>query len=476
MRTVRSLSLTLVLLGLFLLPGYPAQAQSYDCFSLNYYEWKEIRTPFFAIIFTADYEELSQLFYALYATTLESEYQRFQLLFDASLPLPISIRIYPTEEDYYCLNALAPKAAGNGTHSHIGSREIALIGENIAADLAAWQSVALNSFRYEMGVLYTIEMTQKKAPPGLLAGVGGYAQEPSAAELANFANQYQQQGSVAWDDLWNNPDIQSDPYLTSQATSIIAYLTDEYGWLQFIQLVKALPTARSPREALQEVYAVQFSDLQAEWALYLPLYYQERWQFHAWYGFDLEKYARLLEAGAYSEASQQLKNALGFLELLGDQPKIQQAQELLQIAQTGQQAVTLVAQARRDLQAGLYTESLAAISQAQTLYAQIGDTARTQEMEIYQRSAQQLLEIFSSLGQGSSQSLSNAQLLSARQLLVELGDEKRLALINQAIQQNSNQQQSQALMVSLGVTGLCVALLVYRFILLRKPTPPEAQL
>jgi len=43
------------------------------------------------------------------------------------LSLPITIRIYPQEADYYNLNALALGAM----HSHVGAREIALIASII---------------------------------------------------------------------------------------------------------------------------------------------------------------------------------------------------------------------------------------------------------------------------------------------------------------------------------------------------------
>jgi hypothetical protein len=446
------------------------------------YDWKEIRTESFAILYTAAYEDLGQVLFALYGQTLEQEYDRFQLLFDASLLHPISIRVYPTEDDYYRLNALAPKAAEGGTHSHIGLREIALIGENIATNLALWQNKALNAFRYELGVLYAVDLSKKKAPPGLMAGVGGYAQDPQNLDLAQYAQQLTKIPPAAWDAIWSSEDIQTDEALNSLATSIVAYLVDQYGWRKFVSFLSALSTTKNYREALQQIYQIDFSTLQTEWEQYVPLYYQERWQMHAWYGFDLHKYQVMLEAGAYTEASQGLEEALSFLENLEDNTKISQAQEMLAVAKTGQEAGRLSAQARRAVQEGEYTLCLDLTTQAAQMYATIGDTRRNTELAAYQSTAQELEAVFAELRQHPDNLIAGASTLgverlqSARQLLEQLGNQQGVIEIDGLLGKMQAQQQRKQTVILFAGVLLCVGLLIVRILLLKRRTPVEAQL
>ena len=102
--------------------------------------WSELRSSSFALLYPLGQDALAQSVFSLYGDTLENEYRRFSAAFESQLSLPVLVRIYPTVNDYLCLNPLAGELAVQATHAHVGNREIALIAENILADPSSWQS------------------------------------------------------------------------------------------------------------------------------------------------------------------------------------------------------------------------------------------------------------------------------------------------------------------------------------------------
>jgi hypothetical protein len=138
----------------------PAHAQV--CTQLT---WGETHTRSF--VFT--YQEAAPLGRELaerYGEALDAEFNRFASLFETSLPVPIMVRIYPNERDYYCFNALAAEIPVGQTHSHIGGREIALIAQNIASDPEAWEIEGLEALRNELAVLFRMPRTRPGAACG----------------------------------------------------------------------------------------------------------------------------------------------------------------------------------------------------------------------------------------------------------------------------------------------------------------------
>lgn len=117
----------------------------------------------------------------LYGPMLDAEYLRFSTLFNQELTPPIFVRIYSNADEFYKLNALAPKLGPEQTHSNIGAREISLIGDRIAVNITMWQAEAENAFRFELAQLFITELSNNHVPLGLKASIGGYAQDPATS-------------------------------------------------------------------------------------------------------------------------------------------------------------------------------------------------------------------------------------------------------------------------------------------------------
>lgn len=476
-----------IILCLFLLafPVAPAwAATNVHTLTSSDGEWEETRTQSFAIIYSRDYEELAHGILVLYGNTLEQEYTRYQTIFETELLLPITIRVYPTEAIYYKLNPRAPEIVNAGTHSHIGAREIALIGENIAADLTTWQQEGLNAFRYELAILFGEQISKKKAPPGLLTGIGGYAEDPNI--LFNSKQSLKSdhsQPTQSWISIWDSAASDQNSLYITEATSIVAYLVDVYGWATFLKFLNNLPTSEGYRQALVTTYGIEFSALEDQWLLYFPIYIKGRWRAHVIYGFDLSVFEQLLKAGAYSDAYEGLQEAITFLEKIEDQEKLKQAQLLLEQAKTGQEAGILVSQSRQALQTGDYEACIRYADLAQQKLDELGDSRRFEELEIYRSWAQEILSLYTQIDKtknsayllGSTRKAVD-QLLTIRQRLEALGNQQGKAIVNQALEDINQRRQTQQTSVMIIAALLCFTLLGVRIRLSRQPIPPEAQL
>jgi hypothetical protein len=462
----------------------PAQSTSGD--------WQELRTKAFSIIFPKDYELLAQILLNNYGQTLDSEYTRFAAAFDAQLSLPVTIRIYPQETDYLQLNVLAPKLGPGATHSHIGAREIALIGANIIANLPRWQIEGLNAFRYELAILFTRQVSEKKAPPGLLAGIGGYAQNPEetlgALDQAGVLPAGMKLASLKItqkrETLWENEEVNLDLLQLLQATSIVAYLVDAYGWPALVQYLKSLPTASGYAPALEAAYKTSFASLEAQWQAYFPLFTGGRWQFDVLYHYDLSRFEQLIQAGGYSAAAPGLNEAVQLLEKLANQPAaLEQARTLLAQAKLGQSAADLARQSRQALLSGDYLRCIDLASQAERKYTELGDTRRLDELAVYRSRANEILalrEQAGKLSKGLSALSEDAvpilQLASLSQRLGALGDGEGQRLVDATLQSLAMARRRLQWMLASGAAALAALLLVWRILLVWRKAPLEARL
>jgi hypothetical protein len=442
--------------------------------------WRELRTKNFSIIYPDAFESLAQALYGLYGQILDSEYERFASFFNASLTLPISIRIYPTVNDYVKLNSLAPKIGPKDTHSHIGDREISVIGSNVTADLAQWQIAGLDAFRFELAVLFTGQATNQKAPPGLLAGVGGYSQDP--AKLVQNAPAGLANSALTWRSIFESESSLNDPALQIQATSVVAYLVDEYGWDTFMKFLLALPTAQGYREAAADVFGQPLNTLQDNWLAYFPFYLRERWKANAFYNFDFATANKLLDGGAYAAADKDLTADLAFLQRTRQSDKVQEAQALLDRARKGQEAELLLYQANQALQAHDYARSLELVSQARQAYAGLKDSRRTPDLDAYQKWAEAVLGLREQVAQirdAGGDFLDPAvssHLDSLYSQLARYGDTEGMEMVRQILRTGSAAWKTQALWVIPVAGAACLLILALRLLLAARKPSPEARL
>lgn len=431
--------------------------------SHQFYAWDEVRTGSFVIIYPLiegttketilalygsqlppDQQDFGHLILYAYGETLEEEYQRSRILLNVNLELPISVRVYPRESDYYNLNAYAALMPPGATHGHVGEKEISLIAENIAKDPLVWQMKALNAFRSELSAIAVEKLTKGKAPPGLIVAVSQYLLDPREVLSAaiSMAKQSSPDLSLGFEQLWSDEQVLHDAIKTVQAVSTIAFLVDSYGWTQFLDFMNALTNATNLASAYETVYKSSLDSAEKLWRSYYPVYLEERWQYHFLYNVDLESYHRMIQMGAYNDALALLTAQIDLLEQVGEIKSLLALQDLFEKAKTGEQGLSFVQQARQNCAEGDYSLCLDKLAKARSIFEIIGDEQRLVEignLEKVARDVQSLRQDFEqkkwvALITNSSQSVE--ELLQISRKLIKMGDrqsEKNIAKIIQAI-------------------------------------------
>jgi hypothetical protein len=481
---LRLLFLTVLLISLA--APFPAGAafQGWDCTAPPADGWREARTRSFAILYPPEYENLGQGLAALHGEALDLEYDRFAALFETSLALPVSIRIYPDMESFDCLNAQPAELQPLAIHSHIGAREIALIGSNILADLPSWSKNLAEAFRYELGALFTEHSAGAALPPGLLVGTARYLQDPAqTVGLLQLDWRDWAEPTQSWRSLWEEAATRQELSRQLQATSIVAYLVDTHGWAPFLKFLQSLPASQSYRQSLFQAYGQELAELEAGWRDYYPAYFRERWQFNVLHNYDLETPAGLIQAEEYAEADRRLKEAIIFLQKVRQPEKLAQAQALLADAQTGHEADSLVAQSRQAFHAGDYPRSLALLSQAEKNYAQIGSYYRMDELAAYRDQVHQILALHAELDRLQVQAAApwdtlslGGRLVALGRRLSALGDTSGHARVLELARAVEARQRELHAVLSLAGLGVILALFGMRLWLLKREPAPEAQL
>ncbi|KAA3648668.1 MAG: hypothetical protein DWQ07_00275 [Chloroflexi bacterium] len=461
--------------------SFALPAQQVNCSNIVD-DWSELRSESFALLYPRSQEALAQGVFNIYRDTLETEYARYSAAFESTLTLPILVRIYPTANDYFCLNPLASELAVEATHAHVGNREIALIAESILADPFAWDTSAVNAFRHELAALFVVSLSEGAAPAGLQAGVGGYAEDPAVTFRERFeAFGNDDDPDHRWSSLWEDDLVFSEPGLLLETTSQVAYLVDVYGWSTFLDFVRSLPNNSGYRQALVDNYGASVSELERQWEDYFALYVDGRYRANVLHELDLSVFESMIAAGAYADAVTGLENAILLLETLDQLEKQALAQGLLQQAESGLQASNLLGQARQALQAGDYPLSVALANQAETIYTELGSSHRQEEIDTYRSWATEVLQLRAELDQiQNGGPLANAiapvRLGVIGNRLAELGDVEGALLAQEALQGRAAQRN--ILIASVGIFGGLVCLFLLWRVLsgLRTPPPPEAQL
>jgi hypothetical protein len=459
-----------------------ASAESFFLPSDDEYDWQETRTTNFSIIYPAEYEQLASLVVFL-GPNLDFEYERLSALFDTTLLSPISIRIYPTVVEFQKLNPLAIIPDDQMIHSHIGVREIVLIAQNMVLANRDWRQDGLNAIRYELAVLFVQNLTDKKAPVGLLMGIGSYAQDPGYLFDSLDAGQKNVSSPPNWRSLWEGTNLLNNPMLNIDVSSMVAFLVDVYGWPSFLEFLTQLSTNESPRRAFIDVYGLEQVELQNQWINYYPLYIESEGAANILYGYDLTPYHRLIEAGAYTEAASKLPSVIAFLDKLKNEESVKRAQSLLDQARLGQEGNRMALEARRSLQNREYELSIFYVDQASDIFSVIADSRRADELDSYRSIAQEIINLNNRLEQIEIEvSLSDdpgssvPELLNINRRMVEIGDSPGLARVNRLISTVQDRQNEQLMVKQWAGLGVVLLLIILRIWILRWKKPAAAQL
>lgn len=479
-RRLRQL-LLLVVVGCLLAGNPTAFAQQDSCLRLDIAS-HERHSELFSLLYSNSDIDLGNTLLTRFGETLLADYERFSQLFGETLPVPIVIRIYPDREYFSCVNPLTPPPAGLTFHGHAGVKEIVLIGEDINVLAADWEELTLNALRHEMAVLFVEQITDGKAPPGLVTGIGVYAQDPAVTVTGRrtFA-EADARPQDSWRELW---EAQSNAGPSAfKAMTTVSYLVEVYGWPRFNDFLHQLDTAESYRQALHETYGLELAALQAPWQEYYPLFMAGRWRTNVFYGFDFTDLETLVHEGAYNDAITNLRDVISFLETVEDEERIAYAESLLRTAETGRDAGLLVRQARQALQEQDYARAIALADQAEEAYRSLGDERRLEELAGYRARAQAVLSLQQQLGTlasaitaGDEREVTITNLQKVHQELGRYGEAAGVSEAEELVELINTRKSVQA-QQRLAAWARAIALvLLLRLVLVRLRAPRETKL
>lgn len=406
---IKTLFLLVPILYLVWLPGL-AQAQGpLTETETDSIEWQELKTEKFTIVYAervivAGQEidcacGVEQAEY--YANFIDDIYNDMVVVFDTQLELPVNLRLFPTEQSYYKVNPLAEQIPGVVAHA-LNSREEIAVALPRTAPLTDEELV--NNIRHEMTHLFASFLSDGKLTSGFQEGIAQYLEKPtdkSSQEPALLEQAFEQDRLLSWAELDQARKVYSDPQVAyPQTLAMVSFLIDRYGLPTFIDFIKALATEPGYRSALEIAYGKPADQLEAEWLLYLPEYFDGRWQINAVYAYDLSDVIRLVENAAYTDAETRLTEIIALLEATDQREVLAQAEALLARTHQGQTAGALADEARAALQAGDYNLAIEKGNAAIEAYEAVNYRDRIPEIQNYIYRAELGRDALAQLDQG----------------------------------------------------------------------------
>lgn len=397
--------------------------------------WREQRTTNFAILYPDGSADQAQA----YAQFVDGVYDELSAVFSHRPPTPVILRIYPTMELYVQINPLAAQIPGVVAHAHTGRREISIA---LPQTVGQPQEQIVNNVRHELTHIIAADLSGDKLTTAFQEGIAQYIEHPGAeldAKMQLMQQVIDADRVLPWSEL-NRPGVAyQDPRISyPQSYTMVAFLIERDGFATFRTFIERSTASSGYRGALEAAYGVSADQLEQEWRAQLDAFVGGDYRQRAGGALDLSQARALIGRGEYEQAVTELT---GRIETLrgGSSPLLQEAETLLQEAQTGQRAYALATSARDALERGDYREAKQAASEGRVLLEQMGQTAQVEVVEQYDRLADEGLAAQQQLGlaNGDLQTLhigaARSRLRSAYQTFLRLGDEQGAAVAQSSL-------------------------------------------
>jgi hypothetical protein len=449
------LLILLTLLSLFV--AAPAAAQGVD--------WRERPTSAFTILYAAGSEAEAER----YAAFVDAIYEEVALVFSLRTATPLTLRLFPTNEEYYQVNPQARAVPGVVAHADFRRRELVVIVEQT---LQQTDVEVQNNVRHELTHIIAGELSESRLNTGFQEGTAQYLELPSGELERKIAalRQARDQGLLLpWSAFDERDQVYSRPEIGyPQTLSVVAFLIEREGFGTFREFLTTSARSSGYRSALERTYGVSATRLEQEWADWLPGYVDGGYRRNALASYDLTYPRQLVAEGRYSEADLELEQAIVWLEKnSATQPAdlLAEATALRARATAGLRAERLAEATRQALLQADYDQAQQLLAQARDLYTTIGDNRQQEVLAEYsariargQLANQQLLQ-----ADAAARALRYPQARAAADAaaaeFASLGDQLRLdnAL---AIRQTLDERQRMlgAALLGLGMLGIAVSL------------------
>lgn len=425
--------------------------------------WRERATTKFTILYGAGGEVEA----ARYAGWVDDIYEEIATALSFRTATPLTLRLYPSDEQYYQMNPAARNVPGVVAHADFRRRELVVIVERT---LQQTEEEVRNNVRHELTHIVAADLSANRLNTGFQEGIAQYMERPTAEldrRVAALRLARDQGRLLPWrafddrDQIYGSPDIGYP-----QSLSVVAFLVEREGFAKLREFLAVSGRSRDYSSALERTYGVSPALLETEWLDWLPSYLDGGFRRSALMAYDLGFARGLVAEGSYAAAEAEIKQALEWLRKQADtQPEalIIEAESLLTRSEAGMRAEQLAESARQALEQADYERAEQLIAGARTLYGELGDARQAEVLAIYQSRAERGLRATDRLAEADAlaralrypQARSSADL--AAQEFSALGDAPRRdnALV---LRDTLDQRQRLLGMILLVVGGLGVAL------------------
>lgn len=368
-----------LLLALLALPGR-ATAQGEP-------EWRERASANFAILYAPGGEAEAER----YAGFVDEVYEEIATAFSFRTATPLTLRLFPTSEDYYLVNPAARNVPGVVAHADFRRRELVVIVERTAQQS---EEEVKNNIRHELTHIVAGDLSGNRLNTGFQEGVAQYMERPSG-ELERRVQALRvarEQGRLLpWSAFDERGAVYAAPEVSyPQSLSAVAFLVDRAGFARLREFLAASARSSGYRSALERAYGATPAELENAWLDWLPGYLDGGFRRSALESYDLGFARELVAGGSYAAAQAELTTALEWLRKQeGTQPAavLAEAQALLDRSEDGMRAEAMAARARDALEAADYERARELITDARTVYGRLDDQRQREVLALYEERA-----------------------------------------------------------------------------------------
>lgn len=351
-------------------------------------EWRERDTTTFTILYTVGEEAEA----GRYAGFVDTIYDEVATSFSYRPPPPLSLRLFPTSQDYYQVNPAARAIPGIVAHADFRRRELVVIVERTRQQS---EEEILNNVRHELTHIIAADMSENRLNTGFQEGVAQYLEHSapeSDSKIAALRLAADQGRLMPWSAFDDRDTIYGTPEVSyPQSLSVVAFLIDRSGFAKLREFLTISARSSGYRSALERTYGVSVTDLETAWQQWLPSYLAGGYKGNVLGQYDLSYARGLLEQGNYPAAVSELDHAIAWVAAHADtQPGevATQAKELKAQAEMGVRATQIAEDARSALERGDYPRAQQLISQARLAFVEIGDTRQNAALDAYAQRVQ----------------------------------------------------------------------------------------
>lgn len=360
-------------------------------------DWRERATASFIILYAPGGEAEAER----YAGWVDEIYEEIATALSYRTEPPLTLRLYPTGEDYYQVNPMARNVPGVVAHADFRRRELVVIVERTRQQS---EEEVRNNVRHELTHIVAGDLSGNRLNTGFQEGVAQYMERPSGElerRVAALRDARDRGLLLPWSAFDERDEIYGAPQVSyPQSLSVVAFLVDRYGFAKLREFLAVSARSSGAGSALERAYGVAPAELEAAWLDWLPGYLDGGYRQNALTAYDPGFARGLVDQGNYAAAAEELRQAREWLaRQVATQPAevVAEVEALIARSEAGMRAEQLAESARQALERADYERARELVADARGLYGELGDARQAQVLAIYEERAERGLRAADSL-------------------------------------------------------------------------------